>query len=61
MSGYDHFRPPEHFTPVQGFLFRLLCIVSFIILMSLAVYFIMPLVEQYVSVPLSDWVGSLFD
>ena len=57
----DDFRPPEHFTPLQGLGFRLLCIVSFVVVMTLASYFALPLVEQYVSVPFSNWVGSFFD
>lgn len=61
MSDYDHFRPPAHFTPLQGLTFRLLCIVSFVVCMALFAYFVLPLVEQYVSVPFSEWVGSFFD
>ncbi|BCH22087.1 hypothetical protein MesoLjLb_18720 [Mesorhizobium sp. L-8-3] len=57
----DDFRPPAHFTPFQGLLFRLLCIVSFIVVMTLFAFFVLPLVEQYVSIPLSNWVGSFFD
>lgn len=57
----DDFRPPAHFTPLQGLAFRLLCIVTFAVGMALVAYFVIPLVEQYVSVPFSNWVGSFFD
>lgn len=57
----DDFRPPAHFTPVQGFFFRLLCFATFAVGMFLLVDFVGPLVEQYVSVPFSNWVGSFFD
>ncbi|ODT22152.1 MAG: hypothetical protein ABS35_15465 [Kaistia sp. SCN 65-12] len=56
----DDFRPPAHFTPLQGLAFRLLCIATFALGMFLLVRFVLPLVEQYVSVPFADWIGSLF-
>jgi hypothetical protein len=52
---YDHFRPPEHFSPSGKMVFRALCWVTFIIAMALFSYFILPLVYRYVSLPLGDW------
>jgi hypothetical protein len=55
----DHFRPPEHFSRTGRFLFRALCWISFIIVMTLVAYFAMPLVAEYVSAPLSKWAGDI--
>lgn len=57
---YDHFRPPEHFSPTGRFLFRAVCTVLFVIIMAAFVYFVVPLIELYVSAPLSEWVGNFF-
>lgn len=55
---YDHFRPPEHFSPRGRFLFRALCWVTFIVGMLAFSYFVVPIIAQYVSQPFSEWVGN---
>lgn len=57
---YDHFRPPEHFGPVGRVLFRLLCLVTVIIVMGAVTYFVGPLIDRYIGVPFADWVTNLF-
>ncbi|RFC68341.1 hypothetical protein DY251_04995 [Mesorhizobium denitrificans] len=57
---YDHFRPPDHFSPLGKIAFRTFCSLLFIIGMSLFIRFVLPLVETHVSVPFRDWVLSLF-
>lgn len=53
---YDHFRPPEHFSPRGRILFRLLCVVTVVIVMSAFAYFVGPLIDSYVGNPLADTV-----
>jgi hypothetical protein len=56
---YDHFRPPEHFSPRGRVLFRLLCWVAFIIGMVAFAYFVAPLIDKYAGVPFADWITNL--
>jgi hypothetical protein len=56
---YDHFRPPEHFSPMGKVLFRLLCLATVVIVMSAFAYFVAPLINEYVGVPFGNWVGNL--
>lgn len=54
----DYFRPPDHLSPLGKIGYRLLCWVSFIIIMGLFSHFVLPLVYQYVSLPLGDLVDA---
>ena len=56
---YDHFRPPEHFSPTGKLAFRALCLVTFIVAMALFSYFVLPLIYEHVSHPLSQWSSDL--
>ena len=56
---YDHFRPPEHLSPMGKALFRLLCLVTFIVVMVAFAYFVGPLINEYVGDPFGEWVGNL--
>lgn len=56
---YDHFRPPEHFSPAGKIGFRVLCLVTVAIVMSAAAYFVAPLINEYVGRPFGEWVGNL--
>lgn len=60
MSGYDHFRPPDHLSPMGKVAFRVFCAVGFTVSMALFIYFVVPFVLEYVSKPFSAWVGSFF-
>jgi hypothetical protein len=53
---YDRFRPPEHFSPKGKFLYRAMLMVLFILIMSAFAYFVVPLIQTYVSFPAGDWV-----
>ena len=55
---YDHFRPPEHFSPMGKALFRLLCLVTFIVIMVAFAYFVGPLINRYIGAPLADAVTN---
>lgn len=57
---YDHFRPPEHFSPRGRILFRLLCWATFIVGMVAFIYFVVPIIETHVSTPFAEWVGDTF-
>lgn len=56
---YDHFRPPEHFSPAGKLAFRLLCLATVVIAMSAFAYFVAPLINEYVGVPFADWFTNL--
>jgi hypothetical protein len=56
---YDHFRPPEHFSPTGKLAFRALCLVTFIIVMALFSYFVLPIIYEHVSLPFADWITDL--
>ena len=56
---YDHFKPPEHFSPRGRFLFRALCWVTFIIVMAVFAYFAVPLLDRYAGTPFADWFTNL--
>ena len=40
-------------------LFRLLCLVTFIVVMVAFAYFVGPLINEYVGDPFGEWVGNL--
>ena len=56
---YDHFRPPEHFSPRGRFLFRAFCTVIFILIMLALSYFLVPLIGEHISGPFSKWSADL--
>jgi hypothetical protein len=56
---YDHFRPPEHFSPAGKFAYRAVLTILFLLIMAAFVYFVVPVIQIYVSKPLSTWVGDL--
>lgn len=56
---YDHFRPPEHFSPKGRFFFRALCWVTFIIVMGLVVAFIVPWAYENYTRPFAEWSADI--
>jgi hypothetical protein len=56
---YDHFKPPEHFSSAGKFTYRAVLTILFALIMIAFVYFVVPMIQIYVSEPLSTWVGNL--
>jgi len=55
---YDHFKPPEHFSPTGKFAYRAMLTLLFVLIMVAFIYFAVPVIQTYVSEPLSAWVGN---
>lgn len=56
---YDHFKPPAHFTPRQGRIYRLgLTVLVFVIMGALA-YWVGPWIQTNVGEPFGDWVYDI--
>jgi hypothetical protein len=56
---YDHFKPPEHFSPARKFAYRAILTVLFALIMIAFVYFVVPLIDRYAGVPFADWFTDL--
>ncbi len=57
---HDHFKPPEHFTYWQGIGFRVLCLVTFVAVMTLVALYVMPWVGAHYFDPFTDWFTPRF-
>lgn len=49
-----HLGPPKELPPIG----KLLYVVTFTILFAVCAYFLVPLIDTYVGLPFSEWLGN---
>lgn len=53
---YDHFKPPERFSFAGKLAYRAVLTVLWVLIMVAFIYFVVPLIQRYISFPAGDWV-----